>query len=106
MKKQYTITENNEWELETFSYVMNLTEDEATMIKTKIESIEQCSECLSISQSELSENDLSLINRYFRNSYMDRIGFYEFESGDTLKNWKEFGQLFYKGVGLKRVKYE
>lgn len=32
---------------------------------------------------------------------MDRIGFYEFEGPETLKKWKEMGDVFYKGNGLK-----
>lgn len=39
-KNQYTITERNFHEQETFGYVMNLTDVEAELVKEKIETVD------------------------------------------------------------------
>jgi len=35
---------------------------------------------------------------------MPRFGFYKFKDRNDIFEWKEYGDLFYKGKGLKRIK--
>lgn len=100
IKKQFTVKEENQWEGETFNYVLMLTEDELDCIKTKIEDLGEGN--LTIKSSSWSCDDVFKMNRMSSNCYMAFIGFYELKDG-ALERWIEFGDCFYKGVGLQRV---
>jgi len=101
MKKQFTVTERNDWEGETFNYVLNLTEKEAKEVAEKCEQFGDGS--LSISETNYTDIDIEKMNKASSNCYMDFIAKYELKE-HALKNWKEFGDCFYKGVGLEKNK--
>lgn len=99
-KNQYTITENNEWEGETFNYVIDLTEDDVDKIRQKIEHFEIDS--LTIRKTDFTVEQIRTILGMSGNSYMDFIGKYELLDG-ILDNWTNEGDVFYKANGLKKI---
>jgi hypothetical protein len=99
-KNQYTITENNEWEGETFNYVIDLTEDDVDKIQQKIEHFEIDS--LTIRKTDFTVEQIRTILDMSRNSYMDFIGKYELLDG-ILDNWTNEEDVFYKANGLKKI---
>ena len=99
---QYTITEHNDWEGESFSYIMLLTEEQADIIKRQINV--GLEEELEIEETSYTQEDVEKINKASENTYMDRIGFYKFREWASLDNWEEGVGVFYKAVGLERVK--
>lgn len=103
-KKQYTITEYNDWEGESFGYIMLLTTEEAEKIEKKAKEIFEDEEVITIEETDYTEKDVEKINRVSSNSYMNRLGFYEFKSDKVLDEWNEHGDLFYKGNGLSEIK--
>lgn len=101
MKKQYTVKEINDWEGEIFNYVLLLDDNEVNVITEKINTIGD--EFLSIEETSLSDNDVSLLNKYSNNSYMDFFQICKLEE-NALENWKVYGDCFYKRNGLIKVK--
>ena len=100
MKQQYTIKEVNGWEGETFNYVLQLTPEEVTIIEKKIDELGDGA--LSISKTDYTIKEIFRMNNASGNGYMSFIWTYEFEE-NALENWEEFGDCFYKGVGLKKL---
>lgn len=125
--KQYTITEYNDWEGETFGYIMDLTDDEVALITKGLAE----SEFHSIEPSSHTPEDVALVKKHDTNGYMDRLGFYEFKEPledminsetDRIKGYEGYTDdetllkytklvtsilefdIFYKGLGLKRIK--
>lgn len=101
MKKQYTVNENNGHEGETFNYVLDLTEDEVKIIKEKIDELDD-EYSLSIFETNFTQEQIDEINILSNNSYMNFIARYELEP-DALENWVEYGDCFYKGIGLTKI---
>lgn len=101
MKKQYTVKERNEWEGETFNYVLLLTEDELKIVTEKCEKFGDGS--LSVKETNHSDEDIKKMNDASDNSYMSFISAYKLKPG-ALENWDEFGDCFYKGNGLEKLK--
>lgn len=100
LKSQYTVTEKNSWENETFNYVLMLTSEEAGIIYDKIEKLGEGT--LSISKTDYTPREIFRMNNASGNSYMSFIWTYELKE-DALNNWKEMGDCFYKGVGLNKL---
>lgn len=122
MKKQYTITENNDWEGEVFGYILYLTEYEASLISQEFET----SESMKIGESNYVDSEVDFVNTCSNNTYLDRLGFYT-PKQDLVKHFNEFSneiindgemededkqeyisrffedEVFYKGKGLKRI---
>jgi len=73
--QQYTITEENDWEGESFGYIMDLTSEEFEFIQTNIKD----SQCLTIEKSDYSKKEVKLVNQHSENTYMPRLGFYKFK---------------------------
>lgn len=97
---QFTVTEGNEWEGETYGYIIFITQNQADFIQDKINQFD-IGHYLDIKQTNYSLYDVSVINKHSSNSYMSRLAFYEFFEEETLNNWKEQDDVFYKGTGLK-----
>ncbi|MDX1365476.1 MAG: hypothetical protein R3243_14795 [Arenibacter latericius] len=97
MRKQFTVKERNQWEGETFNYVVDLTEDEAKEVAEKCKQFGNGT--LSIKQTDYSDEEIKKMNDASLNCYMDFIARYELKD---LKTWSEFGDCFYKGVGLDK----
>lgn len=102
MKQQYIITERNDWEKETFSYVMNLSPIQYKKFCNTLLLLDK-NKCLSIKESSYTQEDIDKINEKSNNTYMRRIGFYTLDKDFAFHKWKEFGQFFYKGLGLKFI---
>jgi hypothetical protein len=99
MKTQITVTERNPWEGETFNYVLYVTEKEKKVIKQKIAN--QQEETLSLKDSNYDEKTIEEMNLASNNEYMDFFAIYKLEK-NALRNWKDYGDCFYKGVGLEK----
>jgi len=101
MKKQITVKERNEWEGETFNYVIYVTPEEEIQIREKCDKLGETS--LTVQETDYTDEDLKRMNLTSRNGYMAFIAPYELNK-DALKKWKKFGDCFYKGVGLTKLK--
>lgn len=100
-KYQYTVTEDNNWEGETYRYIIEVTQAQSNIIQQKCELLGEG--CLTIKQTSYNANDVNRLNEVHRNGYMDYIGFYKINYG-MINKWKEYGDLFYKGKGLTLLK--
>lgn len=103
MNTQITITEDNDWEGETFSYILNVDEDTRKKIieyfnKNKTEEDEENPWSIELDTTYTQEK-VKEINKHSKNSYMDRINFY------MLKEDIDFNgeDIFYKGNCLKQI---
>jgi len=102
--KQFTITEKNDWEGETFNYVLMLTDEEVETIQSKFAQYEDEFEddAFEINETSYSIDDIQKMNQVNKNSYMKFIGFYKLKSY-ALANWDVDFNPFYKGVGLIEI---
>lgn len=99
--KQYEITEENDWEGETFGYIVMLTEKQAKQIEQRFEEINDGEEILSIEESNYDQKTVDLINKKSKNSYMNRLGFYTLNPTVDLTNF-DYNDFPYKGNGLTK----
>lgn len=119
MKKQYTITENNEWEGEIFGYILSLETEQFEKIKARFELLQdydRMSELgewddlgveegtLSIVETNYSLQEVKSINNASSNSYMDRLQFCKLSSKVDLDSF-EYGSFPYKRNGMERIPY-
>lgn len=103
--RQYTITEENDWEGEQFFYVMNMTAEEALAVKVYLKQ----DDSFSVEESWLTKTDIRTRNRESGNSYMEEYSFRKLP-----ENWRdlvndtevELGNLFYKGSGVPEAPFE
>lgn len=103
--KQYTITEENDWEGETFGYIMDLTDDEVALITNGLAE----SEFHSIEPSNYTPEQAALVNKHDTNGYMPRLGFYAFKKSlvdmiAELDDWSWPGDFAEHYVRTHRVK--
>lgn len=98
--KQITVTENNNWEGETFNYVLLVTEEQESIIREKANKYGDGT--LQVKETNYTEDDIKKMNSASSNSYMKFIDFYKIEK-DALEKWSSFGDCFYKGLGLERL---
>jgi hypothetical protein len=101
MKKQITVKERNSWERETFNYVIYVTPEEASQIREKCEKYGDGS--LTVQESNYTDEEIKKMNTASSNGYMDFIAPYRLND-KAVENWEEFGDCFYKGVGLTKLK--
>ena len=100
--RQYEITEENDWEGETFGYILNLTDEQYQIIKSRFEEDDDF-ECCSIEPSNYTLEDVKLVNKKSKNGYMDRLCFYKLKEDLDLVNC-EYGDFPYKGNGMTKIK--
>lgn len=101
MKKQITVKEKNYWEGEVFNYVIYVTPEEENQIREKCDKHGDGS--LTVQESNYTDEEIKKMNAASSNGYMDFIAPYELKE-NGLKNWEKFGDCFYKGVGLTKLK--
>lgn len=104
--RQYTITENNDWEGEIWGYIINLTEDQYELLNSKMSEDENMP--LSIEPTDHTEEFVEKVNKHSYNIYMDSLSFMKFKSNfdfNILKNLKgeEFWNCFYKANCLENI---
>ena len=87
--RQYTITEENEHEGETFIYVLELNDIEAVIAKRVCDHAD-----MDIIESSYSDRYIKQINDTAGNLYMDYMAKYK------IKEWLHDNDMFYKGNGL------
>lgn len=100
MKKQITVREINSWEGETFNYVIYVTPEEESQIREKCDKYGDGS--LTVQETDYTNEEIKKIDAASNNEYMDFIAPYNLNE-NALKNWEEFGDCFYKGVGLTKL---
>ena len=91
-KKQYTITEENDYEGETFWYIVYLTDEEFNEYLSLF-STEENEWVYTIEESNYTVWEITMINKHSDNTYMERL------SIRKVSNIEEP----YKWAGLKRV---
>lgn len=101
MKKQITVKERNSWEGETFNYVIYVTSEEESQIREKCEKYGNGS--LTAQETNYTNKEIQKMNAVSNNGYMDFIAPYKLNE-KAVENWKKFGDCFYKGVGLIKLK--
>jgi len=101
MKKQITVKERNNWEGETFNYVIYVTPEEESQIREKCEMYGDGS--LTVQESNYTDEDIKKIDASSSNGYMALIAPYKLNE-KAIENWEKFGDCFYKGVGLTKLK--
>ena len=101
MKKQITVKERNDWEGETFNYVIYVTPKEESQIREKCEKYGKGS--LTVQETNYTNEEIKKINATSSNEYMAFIAPYKLNDKSVV-NWEEFGDCFYKGVGLTKLK--
>ena len=101
MKKQITVKERNDWEGETFNYVIYVTPEEESQIRKKCEKYGNGS--LTVRDSNYTDEEIKKMAVASNNGYMAFIAPYKLND-KAIENWKEFGDCFYKGVGLTKLK--
>jgi hypothetical protein len=102
---QITVTDKNEWEGESFSFILEVTPEVLAQIKEGIKDYID-GELTLQENTEYTQEFVEKKNRMAYglgyNRYMDRYGFYEFDRDlSNVVNWYE--DVFYKAVGLKRL---
>ena len=97
--KQVTITERNQWEGETFSYILNL--DDKTILECK-NGLKDNSNVKIEEDTNYTKEQVKELNNKSNNSYMDRYQFVEFEKPNYGFKW--YDDVVYKAVGFKRVR--
>jgi hypothetical protein len=100
MKKQITVEERNDWENETFNYVIHVTPEEEIEIREKSDRLGGGS--LTVQETNYTDKEIEKMESESSNGYMSLIAPYELNK-DALKHWEEHGDCFYKGVGLTRL---
>lgn len=103
--KQYEITEDNDWEGETFGYILTLTDEQFEKIKTGFEIINEDEgyDKVTIEPCDYSQEQIDLINKKSRNRYMDRVNYYELNENEFNLDSFEYSDFPYKGNGMKRL---
>jgi hypothetical protein len=56
-----------------------------------------------VQETNYTDEEIKKMDAASGNGYMDFIAPYELRQ-NSLKNWEEFGDCFYKGVGLTKLK--
>ena len=97
--KQVTITERNQWEGETFSYILNL--DDETILEFK-NGLKDQSNVKIEEDTTYTKELVKELNNKSSNGYMCRYQFVEFKKPDYDFKWYE--DVVYKAVGFARVR--
>ena len=108
--KQITVTDNNSWEGELFSFIFNNPSDE--FVKW-IDEAERYESHMSVKRdTNYTREKVNDLNQLSHNSYMDRYGFYKEPDILSVEPSDGYHVLFYKAVGidkddqLQKRKYE
>lgn len=78
-----------------------VTPDEETQIREKCNKLGDGR--LTVQESNYTDEEIKKMNASSSNCYMDFIAPYKLNE-KAIENWKEFGDCFYKGVGLTKLK--
>jgi hypothetical protein len=97
--KQVTITEINQWEGETFSYILNL--DDETILEFK-NGLKDQSNVKIEEDTNFTKEQVKDLNNKSNNGYMCRYQFVEFKKPDYDFEWYE--DIVYKAVGFERLR--
>lgn len=103
MKTTYEIKEYNDWEGETFSYIVELEDKQFLTIKERFENCPIMTECCSINPISINDKEIKLINKHSTNSYMNRMNKCTINENINLSNF-EYAEFPYKMNGMKEIK--
>ena len=97
--KQVTITEINNWERETFSYILYL--DDETILEFE-NGLKNNSNVRIEKNTTFTKDKVEELNKKSHNNYMCRYQFVEFKKPDYDFKWYE--DIVYKAVGFIRIR--
>lgn len=97
--KQVTITEQNQWGGETFSYILNL--DDETILEFK-NGLKENFNVKIEENTSFTKEQVKELNNKSSNGYMNRYQFVKFKKPEYDFNWYE--DVVYKAVGFTRIK--
>jgi hypothetical protein len=101
MKTQvYLIDEDNDWEGETFGYLLELTKEQADQIKIRFAEEDFEGECTINTADDLTRRDVMMANKFSTNNYRDRLSYMRLKEGLNLSNF-QYQNFPYKGNGMK-----
>lgn len=100
--KQYEIKENNPWDGETSSYLVDLDEDTFNKINTLFNTGDHEDTC-NIKESNYSKEDIESINKKSNNIYVDRIGYYKLEDDLNFANLGSISIFPFRGSRLIKI---
>ena len=96
---QIRIIEHNDWEGETFSYVLEVSKEISTEIQRILKKEDPDGDTWEIELDTRYDNEtVEMLNKHVNNGYMDYIAFYEITKGSKI----HIG-LFYKASGLNKL---
>lgn len=93
---QVTVTEKNNWEGETFGYILEVEQETLDLLSKSFED----NKFVTVEETNHTPEDVEKINAHSRNTYMKRLGYYSLP--DKLPKEDLYESVFYKAVGLKR----
>lgn len=97
--KQVTITEINNWERETFSYILYL--DDETILEFE-NGLKNNSNVRIEKNTTFTKDKVEELNKKSLNNYMCRYQFVEFKKPDYDFKWYE--DIVYKAAGFIRIR--
>lgn len=95
---QVRVIEQNDNEGETFSYVLNVTQERAEQLRVVFEDLQDDGWEIEINTSYTPEL-IETLNKHVDNNYMDYIGFYKIPDDQVFIS----EDTFYKGSGLEKI---
>ncbi len=99
---QVTVTENNDNEGESFSYIFNDANDSFVSNLMTILSAEIEEGFIEIEENtDYTEDLVKKLNKASKNTYMDRFGFYKIPVVSVESDI--YSEVFYKAVGLDKI---
>ncbi len=102
---QLTITEHNDWEGETFSYIFdNVSEEMVSMLKDGLDEMVEEGTIEIEENSSYTKEQVTILNSKANNSYMKRFGFYKIPDLSTIPKEEYYDEVFYKAKGLEQIK--
>lgn len=102
---QITVKERNDWEGETWNYILDVEPEVVDIIKNEFRGR---SDIEVYEETEYTQEEIDQLNGRSDNTYMDEYGFYEPLTAGKLLYLKDingdlYDDVFYKAKGLKRV---
>jgi hypothetical protein len=102
---QITITEHNDHEGESFSYILdNVSEEIVIKLKDGLDEMVEEGTIEIEENSSYTKEQVTIINKKSKNGYMDRMGFYQIPDLADISKENYYDEIFYKAVGLEKIK--
>jgi hypothetical protein len=97
---QIKITEHNDWEGETFNYIIDVTPNTLSLLELGLKNRENVT---ITKNTEYTPEAVEILNKESDNSYMAAYGFYKIKTLPT-NDFDYYEDVIYKGKGLELIK--